>query len=40
LVTSAGQTALKPLGTAKDLVTAPGKSLSDTVKGVGNIFNQ
>jgi hypothetical protein len=38
--TSAGQTALKPLGTAKDLVTAPGKTLSDTVKGVGNIFNQ
>ena len=40
LATSAGKTALKPLGTAKDLVTAPGKTLSDTVKGVGNIFNQ
>lgn len=40
LATSVGKTALKPLGTAKDLVTAPGKTLSDTVKGVGNIFNQ
>ena len=40
LVTSAGKTALKPLGTVKDLVTAPGKTVSDTVHGVGNIFGQ
>jgi hypothetical protein len=40
LATSVGKTALKPLGTAKDLVTAPGKTVSDTFKGVGNIFGQ
>lgn len=40
LVTSAGRTALKPLKTAKDLVTAPGKTLNDTVKGVGGWFNR
>ena len=38
LVNAAGRTALKPLATAKDLVTAPGKTLGDTVKGVGNLF--
>ena len=35
---AAGRTALKPLATAKDLVTAPGKTIGDTFKGVGNIF--
>jgi len=40
LVTSAGRTALKPLATAKDLVTAPGKTLNETVKGVGGWFNR
>jgi len=40
LVTSAGRTALKPLATAKDLVTAPGKTLNDTMKGVGGWFNR
>jgi len=38
LVTAAGRTALKPLATAKDLITAPGKTISDTVIGVGNLF--
>jgi hypothetical protein len=38
LVNAAGRTALKPLATAKDLVTAPGKTIGDTVRGVGNIF--
>jgi hypothetical protein len=40
LVTSAGKTTLKPLATAKDLVTAPGKTLNETVKGVGGWFNR
>jgi len=40
LVTSAGRTALKPLATAKDLVTAPGKTLNETMKGVGGWFNR
>jgi len=40
LVTSAGRTALKPLATAKDLVTAPGKTINETVKGVGGWFNR
>jgi hypothetical protein len=40
VATSVGKTALKPLGTAKDLVTAPGQTLSDTFKGVGHIFGQ
>ncbi len=35
---AAGRTALKPLATAKELVTAPGKTICDTFKGVGNIF--
>jgi len=35
---SAGRTALKPVGTAKDLVTAPGQTISDTFRGVGHIF--
>jgi hypothetical protein len=38
LVDAAGRTALKPLGTAKGLVTQPGKTVSDTFKGVGNFF--
>ena len=38
LVNAAGRTALKPLATAKDLVTAPGKTIGDTVRGVGNLF--
>ena len=38
LVNAAGRTALKPLATAKDLVTAPGKTIGDTFKGVGNMF--
>jgi hypothetical protein len=38
LVNAAGRTALKPLATAKDLVTAPGRTIGDTVKGVGNLF--
>jgi hypothetical protein len=38
LVNAAGRTALKPLATAKDLVTAPGKTIGDTFKGVGNLF--
>ncbi len=29
LVTSAGKTALKPLNTAKDLITAPGQTIGD-----------
>jgi hypothetical protein len=40
LVTSAGRTALKPLGTAKDLVTAPGKTIGETFRGVGGWFNR
>jgi hypothetical protein len=38
LVNAAGRTALKPLATAKDLVTAPAKTIGDTVRGVGNLF--
>jgi hypothetical protein len=38
LVESAGRTAMKPVETAKDLVTAPGQTISDTFKGVGHIF--
>ena len=38
LVDAAGRTVLKPLGTAKGLVTAPGKTIGDTFKGVGNFF--
>jgi hypothetical protein len=38
LVNAAGRTAMKPLATAKDLVTAPGKTIGDTFKGVGNLF--
>ena len=38
LVNAAGRTALKPLATAKDLVTAPGKTIGDTFRGVGNLF--
>ncbi len=34
----AGKTALRPLNTAKDLVTAPGQTIGDTFKGVGRIF--
>jgi hypothetical protein len=37
-VAAAGKTAMRPVETAKDLVTAPGKTISDTVKGVGRIF--
>jgi len=40
LATSVGKTALKPLATAKDLVTAPGKTVSDSVKGVGSWFGR
>ncbi|MEZ5873542.1 MAG: hypothetical protein R3D30_01510 [Hyphomicrobiales bacterium] len=38
LVNAAGKTALKPLGTAKGLLTEPGKTIGDTFKGVGNLF--
>ena len=38
LVNAAGRTALKPLATAKDLVTAPARTIGDTFKGVGNLF--
>jgi hypothetical protein len=38
LVDAAGATALKPLGTAKGLITEPGKTIGDTFKGVGNFF--
>ena len=38
LVDAAGRTALKPLGTAKGLVTKPAKTIGDTFKGVGNLF--
>ena len=38
VVNAAGRTALKPLGTAKGLITEPGKTISDTFKGVGNLF--
>src|SRR5262245_51293085 len=37
-VNSAARTALKPVGTAKDFVTAPGQTVKDTFKGVGRIF--
>ena len=37
-VSSATRTALKPVETAKDLVTAPGQTIGDTVRGVGRIF--
>ncbi len=38
MVNAAGRTVLKPLATAKDLVTAPGRTIGDTVLGVGNLF--
>ena len=34
----AGKTALRPLNTAKDLVTHPGQTIGDTFRGVGHIF--
>jgi hypothetical protein len=37
-VNSAARTALKPVETAKDFVTAPGQTVTDTFKGVGRIF--
>jgi hypothetical protein len=37
-VKSAGATALRPLNTAKDLVTQPAQTIGDTVRGVGHIF--
>lgn len=40
LVASAGRTALKPVETAKDLVTAPGKTVGETFKGIGGWFNR
>jgi hypothetical protein len=40
LVSSAGRTALKPVETAKDLVTAPGKTVGETFKGIGGWFNR
>lgn len=38
-VSAAGKTALRPVETAKGLVTAPGQTIGDTVKGVGRIFS-
>ena len=29
---------MKPVGTAKDLITAPGQTIGDTFRGVGHIF--
>src|SRR6186997_3153803 len=40
VVNQAGATALRPLSTAKDLVTEPGKTIGDTFKGVGAIFGE
>ncbi len=40
LVNAAGRTALKPLATAKDLVTAPGKTIGDTVQRRGQSVRQ
>ena len=40
VVNQAGATALRPLSTAKDLVTEPGKTIGDTFKGVGAIFRE
>lgn len=37
-VESAGKTALRPLNTAKDLVTDPAQTIGDTFRGVGHIF--
>jgi hypothetical protein len=37
-VESAGATALRPLNTAKDLVTQPAQTIGDTFRGVGHIF--
>jgi hypothetical protein len=37
-VESAGATALRPLSTAKDLVTQPAQTIGDTFRGVGHIF--
>ncbi|HZP10580.1 hypothetical protein [Methyloceanibacter sp.] len=37
-VESAGKTALRPLNTAKDLVTNPGQTIGDTFRGVGRVF--
>ena len=37
-VESAGRTALRPLNTAKDLVTQPAHTIGDTFRGVGHVF--
>ena len=37
-VGSAGRTVLKPVETAKDLITAPGQTIGDTFRGMGHIF--
>ena len=33
VIGSAGRTALKPVATAKDLITAPGQTIGDTFRG-------
>jgi hypothetical protein len=38
LLNAAGRTALRPLGTAKGLLTQPGKTIGNTFKGIGNLF--
>jgi hypothetical protein len=37
VVNAAGATALRPLATAKDLITQPAKTIGDTFRGIGNM---
>ncbi len=40
MLKAAGQTAMKPLKTGKDLVTKPGRTVKNTFKGVGRMFGR
>lgn len=40
MVDAAGRTVLKPFGTARRLLTAPGKTVSDSARGVGRWFGR
>ena len=40
MLKAAGQTALKPLKTGKDLITKPGRTVKNTFRGVGRLFGR
>lgn len=40
MLNAAGQTAMKPLKTGKDLITKPGRTVKNTFRGVGRMFGR